>query len=185
MNARRVGGGGQRKDASATRRAAACATTRPARSTTARSARRDASVESRSAIRTASPASRRSAIHAPRRAASTSPTSTRWMNDSSARRRLVERRAAVVQPRASERRGAIGVPKPRDDAGVGRHQPGRAQEQRRLPRSARSDERHRFSLGDREIHVGESVRARQARPTPRDESLGDPRDFERHSHADR
>jgi hypothetical protein len=29
------------------------------------------------------------------------------------------------------------------------------------------------------------VRARQARPTPSDESLGDPGDFERHSHADR
>jgi hypothetical protein len=99
--------------------------------------------------------------------------------------RLVEGRAAVVQPRPYKRRSTIGFSKPRDDADVGRHQTRGAEEQRGLSRSARSRKRHGFSLGDREIDVGESVRARQARPTPSDESLGDPGDFERHSHADR
>ena len=101
------------------------------------------------------------------------------------RARLVERRAAVVQPRASNRRGAVGVSKPRDDAGVRRHQPGCAQKQRGFSRSARPHQRHRFSLGDAEIHVGERVRARQARPATGDESLGNPGNFERHSHTDR
>ncbi len=78
------------------------------------------------------------------------------------RARLVERRAAEVQPRAAKRRRTCGVSKPRDHAGVGRHQAGRAQEQRRLAGSAASDDRHGFSLDDCEIDVGESVRRRQA-----------------------
>jgi hypothetical protein len=41
--------------------------------------------------------------------------------------RLIERRAAVVESRASNRGGSISVSKPRDEAGVWRHQPGRAQ----------------------------------------------------------
>lgn len=98
---------------------------------------------------------------------------------------LVERRAAVVEARASNRGGPIGVAKPRDEASVGRHQSGRTQEQRGLSRSARSHERHGFPCGDCEIHVGESVRARQTRPAARDEPFGDPGDFKRRSHANR
>ena len=176
-------------DASATRRAAACATTRPARSTTARSAQ--TSCQGRVAQRHQDGVAGLTTFRDPcaeTRPPRASPTSTRWMNDSSARRAA---RRATSGSSAAARVGRDAArpesPNQRDVAGVGHQQPRRAQKQRGLSRSARThDARPILASAHREIDVGERVRARHARPAPRDESLGDAaRPRARIRHADR
>ena len=99
--------------------------------------------------------------------------------------RLVQRRPMVVQMRPLERERSMRIAEPRDDARVGGEQSRRTKQQRRLSGSAGSHHGDRLTGYDREIDVAECLRRGQTGSAPRDESLGDPRDFERRPHADR